>query len=66
MKQEQEDNEYSCENFLKLSKESQAEIYFGVAQVLFKQGKTQLAIQFMQRALNINPNLLLYGISCFE
>ena len=66
MKQEQENDEYSCENFLKLPKESQAEIYFGVARVLFKQGKTKLAIEFMQAALKINPNLLLDGIPYFD
>jgi len=57
MKQEKENDEYSYENFLKLSEKSQAEIYFGVAQVLFKQGKTLLAIEFMTHALSIDPKL---------
>lgn len=53
----QQDDKYLLKNFLKFSEESQAEIYLGVAQELFKQGKTRLAIECMTRAVNIDPKI---------
>jgi len=69
MQQDENDNEYSAENFLKLPKDLQVKIYFGVAQELFKRNQqTTIAIEFMNRALKMAPNLakwLIYG-DCYN
>ena len=52
------EQKYTLEELEKLPLEDQALIYFGVARVLFNRKQTMLAIQFMQKALIINPNLL--------
>ncbi len=61
MKQKCEHNEYSLENLLKLPKNQQADIYFGVARELFRRNQGMIAAAFMTRALTINPELLVIG-----
>ena len=55
-------NQYSLENLSKLPKEQQAEIYFGVAQVLFRRNQRMIAAAYMTRALNMDPDLLALGV----
>jgi hypothetical protein len=62
MKQESDVNEYSLENLSKLPKNQQAEIYFGVAQLLFRRNQGMIAAAYMTRALNLDPDLLALGI----